>query len=60
MAGLCEAELYRDTGIEFLEHWPLSKPAGRRNTAGWVVTLDRRGRIAGVRRTGSTPPQLQS
>jgi len=57
VAGLCEAKLHRDTGVAFLEHWPLSKPAGQRNTAGWVVTLDRTRRAVSVRSTGATPPQ---
>ena len=57
--GLCEAKLYRSRGVEFLEHWPLSKPAGRRNTGGWVVTVDRSGRVVSVHGTGSTPPQLE-
>jgi len=60
VAGLCESKLYRSRGIEFLEHWPLSRPAGHRNTAGWVVTLDHSNRVVGVRSTGSTPPQAQS
>lgn len=59
VAGLCEAKLSGSRGIAFLEHWPLSKPAGRRNTAGWVVTLDRGGRVVSVHGTGSTPPQVQ-
>jgi hypothetical protein len=57
--GLCEAKLYGDAGIAFLEHWPLSKPTGQRNTAGWVVTLDRHNRVVSVQKTGSTPPQSQ-
>jgi hypothetical protein len=60
VAGLCEAKLYRSRGIEFLEHWPLSRPVGDRNTAGWVVTLDRGDHVVGVQRTGSTPPQATS
>lgn len=60
VAGLCESKLYRSRDIEFLEHWPLTKPTGHRNTAGWVVTLDRSGRVNGVHRTGSTPPQATS
>jgi hypothetical protein len=60
VAGLCEAKLYGRRTIAFLEHWPLSKPPGDRNTAGWVVTLDRGGRVVGVRATGSTPPQFRS
>jgi hypothetical protein len=59
VAGLCEAKLYRSRGIAFLEHWPLSRPQGQRNTAGWVVTLDRSDRVVSVRQTGSTPPQSQ-
>jgi hypothetical protein len=59
VAGLCEAKLYRDTGVAFLEHWPLSNPAGQRNTAGWIVTLDRGDRVVSVQRTGSEPPQSQ-
>jgi hypothetical protein len=57
--GLCESKLYRDTEVAFLEHWPLSKPAGERNTAGWIVTLDRSGRAVSVHGTGSAPPQSQ-
>ena len=60
VAGLCEAKLSGTRGIAFLEHWPLAKAQGQRNTAGWIVTLDRGGRVVGVHRTGSTPPQLQS
>lgn len=61
VSGLCEAKLYRSRGIEFLEHWPLSRPHGDRHTAGWVVTLDRSGRaVVSVHRTGSTPPQATS
>ncbi len=60
VAGLCEAKLYGRREVAFLEHWPLSKPQGGRNTAGWVVTLDRGGRVVGVRATGSAPPQFQS
>jgi hypothetical protein len=56
VAGLCEAKLVAPREIAFLEHWPLSKPQGHRNTAGWVVTLDRRNRVVGVRGTGSTSP----
>ena len=58
--GLCEAKLSARREVAFLEHWPLSKPQGHRNTAGWVVTLDRSNRVVGVRGTGSTPPQAQS
>ena len=57
--GLCEAKLYGPRQVAFLEHWPLSKPTGHRNTAGWIVTLDRSGRVVGVHGTGSTPPQSQ-
>ena len=61
VAGLCESKLSaRPREVDFLEHWPLSKPQGQRNTAGWIVTLDRRGRVVGVHRTGSTPPQSRS
>ena len=60
VAGLCEAKLYRSRGIEFLEHWPLSKPTGDRNTAGWNVTVDRSGRARSVERLGSRPPQATS
>jgi len=55
--GLCESKLYRDREVAFLEHWPLSKPAGHRNTAGWVVTVDDTGQVADVHPTGSAPPQ---
>jgi hypothetical protein len=60
VAGLCEAKLAGSDEVDFLEHWPLSKPHGHRNTAGWVVTLDRSGRVVAVRGTESTPPQSQS
>ena len=60
VAGLCEAKPYSRREVAFLEHWPLSKPQRGRNTAGWVVTLDRGGRFVGVRPTGSTPPQFRS
>lgn len=60
VAGLCEAKLRPPRQVEFLEHWPLSKPTGSRNTAGWVVTLDRSGNAVGVHATGSTPPQSRS
>ena len=60
VSGLCEAKLYRSRGIEFLEHWPLSRPIGDRNTAGWIVTVDRSGRAVSVEHTGSTPPQATS
>ena len=60
VAGLCESKLYRSRGIEFLEHWPLSKPHGDRNTAGWIVMLDRSDRVASVEPTESTPPQATS
>ena len=59
VSGLCEAKLDGERGIAFLEHWPLSKPTGQRNTAGWILTLDRGKRVVSVRRTGSTPPQSQ-
>ena len=58
VAGLCEAKLYSRQQVAFLEHWPLSRPQGHRNTAGWVVTLDR-GQVVGVRRVGSRLPQTQ-
>jgi hypothetical protein len=57
VAGLCEAKLFGSGGIAFLEHWPLDKPQGQRNTAGWVVMLDHRDRVVGVHHTGSTPLQ---
>ena len=60
VAGPCEAKLSGTRGIAFLEHWPLGKSQGQRNTAGWVVTLDSSGRVVGVHLTGSRPPQLQS
>jgi hypothetical protein len=64
IAGLCQS---RDLGplgngdrrVEFLEHWPLGKPQGSRNTGGWIVTLDRNGQVLSVHTTGRTPPQLQ-
>lgn len=61
VAGLCETKLTAPRQVSFLEHWPLSRPAGHRNTAGWVVTLDRSGQaVVGVHHTGSTPPQATS
>jgi hypothetical protein len=60
VAGLCESKLTDDREVSFLEHWPLTRPQGQRNTAGWVVTLDDRDRVVGVHRTGSTPPQATS
>jgi hypothetical protein len=57
VAGLCEAKLSAPREVAFLEHWPLSKPVGHRNTAGWIVTLDRSGRVVSVHDTGSMPPQ---
>jgi hypothetical protein len=59
VAGLCEAKLSGSGGVDFLEHWPLSKPPGRRTTGGWVVTFDPSGRAV-VHGTGSTPLQSQS
>jgi len=59
VAGLCEAKLSGSRGIAFLEHWPRDKPQGHRNTAGWVVTLDRGDRVLRVQRTGS-PLQARS
>jgi hypothetical protein len=64
IAGLCQSD---DLGalhnggrrVEFLEHWPLSKPHGSRSTAGWIVTLDPQGAIRKVQRTGQTAPQLR-
>lgn len=63
IAGLCSTGEQRsaDThgrSVEFLEHWPLSKPVGSRSTGGWIVTLGRGGRVLGIRPTGQTPPQL--
>jgi hypothetical protein len=60
VAGLCESKLSGPGEVDFLEHWPLSKPAGRRNTGGWAVTVDRSGHVVDVHATGSTPPQSQS
>ena len=60
VAGLCESKLTDDREVSFLEHWPLSKPQGQRNTAGWVVTLDHSDRVVEVHRTGSRPPQATS
>ena len=57
LGGLCEAKLYGARTVAFLEHWPLSRPHGRRHTSGWIVTLDHTGRAVGVHRTGSRPPQ---
>jgi hypothetical protein len=59
VAGLCESKLAGPREVDFFEHWPLSKPAGHRNTGGWAVMLDRRGQVVGVHRTGFTPPQFQ-
>jgi len=60
VAGLCEVKLSGPRGVAFLEHWPLRKPSGQRNTAGWIVTLDRSGRVVSVHGTGSTPPRPSS
>jgi hypothetical protein len=43
--------------VEFIEHWPQSQPSGSRNKAGWVVTLNRGGRVRSIR-VISQPPQL--
>jgi hypothetical protein len=59
VVGLCEAKLSAPHQVAFLEHWPLNKPQGHRQTAGWVVTLDRSGRAVGIRPTGSKPPQAR-
>jgi hypothetical protein len=56
VAGLCETKLSRPLEVDFLEHWPLSKPNGHRNSGGWAVTLDRDGRVVAVRAVGATPP----
>jgi hypothetical protein len=63
VAGLCQSkDLGRlrngDRRLEFLEHWPLSKPHGSRHTGGWIVILDRNG-VRSVHTTGRTPPQLR-
>jgi hypothetical protein len=60
VAGLCETKLSRPREVDFLEHWPLNEPYGHRNSGGWVVTLDRSGRVAAVHAVGSAPPQSQS
>lgn len=60
VAGLCESKLSAPREVSFLEHWPLSRPHGRRRTGGWIVRLDRSDRVVAVRRTGSTPPQATS
>ena len=60
VAGLCEAKLSGPRQVAFLEHWPLSRPHGRRNTTGWVVTVDRGNRVVRVVRTESTAPQATS
>ena len=57
VAGLCEAKLYDTRQVAFLEHWPLSRPPGSRNTAGWIVTLDRSARPISVERTGPRRPR---
>jgi hypothetical protein len=57
VAGVCESQVTGDHEVSFLEHWPLSQPEGHRNTAGWIVTLDARDHVVGVRSTGATPPQ---
>jgi hypothetical protein len=64
IVGLCQSNALStlhngDTRAEFLEHWPLSKPHGARNTSGWIVTLDRQGHVRAVHTTGPTPPQLR-
>lgn len=64
IAGLCQSNALNtlqngDTRAEFLEHWPLSRPHGFRNTSGWILTLDRRGHVRSLQTTGRTPPQLQ-
>jgi hypothetical protein len=56
VSGLCEDKLIAPREVAFLEHWPLSKPTGHRNTAGWVVMFDRSGRVLGVRGTGPRHP----
>lgn len=63
VAGLCQSQdlgPLRNGGrrVEFLEHWPLGKPQGRRSTGGWMVVLDRKGRVLRVNTKGQTPPQL--
>lgn len=63
VAGLCRSEdlgplRNGDRRVEFLEHWPLGKPRGSRDTGGWIVTLDRNG-VASVHTTGRRPPQLR-
>jgi hypothetical protein len=60
VAGLCEAKLDGPRQVAFLEHWPLSKPHGSRNTSGWIVTLDRSAHAVSVHGTGSTPPQART
>jgi hypothetical protein len=60
VAGLCEAKLDGPRQVAFLEHWPLSKPHGSRNTSGWIVTLDRSAHAVSVHGIGSTPPQART
>jgi hypothetical protein len=59
IAGTCSTQPGRGKGqLELAEHWPLSRPAGTRYRAGWIVSFDPSGKIASVIRTGDLPPQL--
>lgn len=64
VAGLCQSEdlgtlRNGDRRITFLEHWPLGKPQGTRNSGGWIVILDPRGHVLSADMTGRLTPQLQ-
>lgn len=63
VSGLCQSQTPGPLrngarGVEFLEHWPLGKARGKRSTGGWMVVLDRNGRVLSVHTKGRTPPQL--
>lgn len=63
IAGLCQSTdlgslRNGDRRVEFLEHWPLSKPRGSRKSGGWIVILDRSGQVLSADMTGRLPPQL--
>jgi hypothetical protein len=64
IAGLCQSNdlgplRNGDRRIAFLEHWPLGKPHGSRNSGGWIVILDRSDQVLRADMTGRLPPQLQ-
>jgi hypothetical protein len=57
LTGICSTEVLPSNHVrrvDFIEMWGGSFGSG---TAGWVVTLSRRGRVRSVRVTGQ-PPQL--